>query len=382
MQNEIHIIAYGAGGKGMSGGDRLAIEFCKKYKDKAKIFVYTNEQGKEMYKNEGAEAEYNVINSSRFRFNFWVHYLAIILFSIASAFKIKLRNEGNVTVYAASDFWMDAIPPLILKLRHRNVNLISTMYLVAPNPIKSWDNKLQIPNIRDLMHSFSQSVVTPPIIKLADKIFVTNYSIAEHLKKLGCKSDKTVVTRIVISKEKIKKMPKIFDCTFMGRLHPQKGIKELVEIWRILLQKKPELKLAVIGDGPLRKYLISKIDEYGMGKNVKLFGYLNGEEKNKVLLSSKTFIHTEVYGIGCATPVDFMAFGIPGVCFDLPELYNFYGDGVILVKKNDLNEASEQIIKLLDDKSYYNTIKTKAVKVAQEFYSEIKTKELQKYFIK
>ena len=52
---------------------------------------------------------------------------------------------------------------------------------------------------------------------------------------------------------------KKYDAVFIGRFHPQKGVLELIDIWKRVVNKKPQAKLAMIGDGPLMKKVQLKI---------------------------------------------------------------------------------------------------------------------------
>ena len=59
---------------------------------------------------------------------------------------------------------------------------------------------------------------------------------------------------------------------YVGRLHQEKGLLDLLEAWRIVARKVPNARLWLVGDGPLRKRLVAEIDELGLGRSVVLAG--------------------------------------------------------------------------------------------------------------
>ena len=59
---------------------------------------------------------------------------------------------------------------------------------------------------------------------------------------------------------------------YVGRLHEEKGLLDLLESWRTIARKLPAARLWIVGDGPLRRRLVAGIEEFGLGKSVVLAG--------------------------------------------------------------------------------------------------------------
>ena len=53
-----------------------------------------------------------------------------------------------------------------------------------------------------------------------------------------------------INKTKIFSKIPSYDGVFLGRLNYSKGIMDLIEIWKRVIKKNSQLKLAIIGAGP------------------------------------------------------------------------------------------------------------------------------------
>ena len=83
---------------------------------------------------------------------------------------------------------------------------------------------------------------------------------------------------------------------FLGRLHPKKGITELLDAWSILLTNSDSgakcWRLVIAGwdDGHHLEHLIQKCSKLGLEKDVVFAGPLFGENKDVILRSADAFI--------------------------------------------------------------------------------------------
>lgn len=85
---------------------------------------------------------------------------------------------------------------------------------------------------------------------------------------------------------------KTFDLAFIGRLHHERGISELINILKLTSTEYPEIKIAIAGDGPSRQLIENKLSYLIKDGSLTLLGHLGGESiqdlysKSKVLISS------------------------------------------------------------------------------------------------
>lgn len=80
----------------------------------------------------------------------------------------------------------------------------------------------------------------------------------------------------------------IYDLIFIGRIESEKGIKLLLKLLVDFKRHNLNLKMAVVGDGNMKRWFINQINKIGLEKNIEFLGYL-GEIK-RVLLKSKILI--------------------------------------------------------------------------------------------
>ncbi len=183
-------------------------------------------------------------------------------------------------------------------------------------------------------------------------------------------------------KVKFKKLPKIYDAVFQGRFHPQKGVIELIDIWRYVVDQKSDARLIMIGDGPLMKKIELKIKKLKLEKNIILTGFLfDGEVKYKIFSQSKTVLHPSFYDSGGMAAAEAMAFGLPCIGFDLNSYKSYYPKGMIKVDVGNLKEFSNKVISLLNDRQIRSRVGTEGLdmikknwswdKRAEEIFNEI-----------
>ena len=64
-------------------------------------------------------------------------------------------------------------------------------------------------------------------------------------------------------------------CGTVARLHPQKGIRHLIDAFALLRADFPDLKLLVVGDGPERANLANQATALGVSQDVIFAGQKN-----------------------------------------------------------------------------------------------------------
>ena len=125
---------------------------------------------------------------------------------------------------------------------------------------------------------------------LIDKfIFPSEFTRDYYLKYLKIPKNKThhLPYFVDIKKGNLKKVKKEDYFLFVGRLSEEKGIIQLLEIFKTL----PEIDLIVIGDGPLRK----EVGQYIKYKNIKILGFLKRDQIYEYMRRSKTIIISSIW---------------------------------------------------------------------------------------
>lgn len=379
-----HFFALGAFGKGISGGDRIFIELARRWSKNYPVSIYLWTEGYQMCQGQNlnsSKIKYYVSTMEPWRrLGFAVNYFARTLEAIKIALQLKLENNPSTIVYSASDFPMDSLPGWILKLRYPKITWIGTYYLAAPNPCKGFDEqenvKLKIPKFGVLIFWLQQQPIYQILKSTADFIFLTS---EPDIKRFPKHKDRCFVIQGGVNLDQVKdyqkKYPggksgeKIYDAVFQGRFHPQKGVLELVDIWRQVVDQRPQAKLAMIGDGPLMADVKTKIKRLHLDKNIHLFGYVfDGSNKYQIFDQSKIVVHPAIYDSGGMAAAEAMAFGLPAISFDLNALKTYYPKGMLKVPLGNEKKFAQTVLKLLEDKKLYEKTKQEAEELINKYW--------------
>lgn len=140
-------------------------------------------------------------------------------------------------------------------------------------------------------------------IRFADSIRIVSRFQADEIIRISASSkNKLVRAPIPIDFSRVARVSKVFrfDIAFIGRLHYERGILELIEILRKLLAEKPGIRVVIVGDGPLREKIEADLRPWVNASNISILGYLSGEEIRDIYASTNLLLSTapkEGYGL-------------------------------------------------------------------------------------
>jgi glycosyltransferase involved in cell wall biosynthesis len=137
---------------------------------------------------------------------------------------------------------------------------------------------------------------------------------------------------------------------YAGRLHPAKGLVELVEAWRGVIERAPSARLWLVGEGSEADRLRSHIEARGLAGAVVLAGAF--DDVGDFLAAADLFVlpsHEE--GMSMAL-LEAMAAGLPIVASDIPGNRTLLEDGVHarLTPVGDVGSLTESIVEMLLDR--------------------------------
>lgn len=373
----IFIVANTAWGPLLSGGDSIFIECAKRWARmgyEVNIFVW--EDGLEMCRrNNLTSVKYSLWSAAQFKkFGFFMLYAARIIIGCLKGWKFNFK--GPCVVYSASDFWPDALPALIMKLKNKEARWVAGFYLFAPAPWQKDSPYKGAEFIKGLFYWLMQLPIYWIIKKYADDVFVTSEpDVRRFITKKKDRPKVTIIhggvdmapsTRYLESGKVIPSETRRYDACFVGRFHPQKGVLEIIDIWKLVCKDKPNARLAMIGRGSLENEMEHRIKKSKLEKNIDLLGFKDGEEKYEIFKQSRIVVHPATYDSGGMAAAGAMAWGLPGVSFDLASLKTYYPRGMIKVPKGDKQGFANEILNLLSDEKLYSNTASQARRLILE----------------
>lgn len=162
-----------------------------------------------------------------------------------------------------------------------------------------------------------------------------------------------------------------YDVIFLGRLAEEKNPHLFIEIVSEIAKLKPNLKVAIVGDGELREEIKQLIISKNISNNIDMLGFVNNPypilKKSKILC-----IPSKWEGFGLVS-VEALCLGKPVVASSVGGLVNIVDNkcGKLCNEKEDF---IKEINKLLSDSNYYNSKKEAALESAKKFDNMIQYK--------
>jgi glycosyltransferase involved in cell wall biosynthesis len=386
-------IMYIANGNGLSdkvGGSLIrTINMAKRLKEKGcEVYFLTTIGGYKACKRKGLTGvNYHILPASLWKkeeTNMFDRFLSYIISTLASIFVIFRLPKVDI-VYSDSDYFCDTIPAVLYKLRYKSKWIAITHHRISI--IKNDFKSFVITLISSEMQTFSYNLFK----KYADKILILKTGTGRMIKRLltskGISSSKFEYVLNGVDMRLIKSVPekqKIYDGCFLGGLRPNKGLYEIVPIWRNVCEIKKDAKLILIGhiDPIYLKELKKNISENKLEQNIKILGFVDSERKKiEYLKSSKVFIFPSLEeGFGIAA-LEAMACGLPVVAWNLPVYREVFPKGMVRVPIGDIKKFADEVLRLLNDPELYEKMRSEATEMASKYdWNEIAKKELE--FIK
>jgi glycosyltransferase involved in cell wall biosynthesis len=161
---------------------------------------------------------------------------------------------------------------------------------------------------------------------------------------------------------------------YIGRLSAEKGI----EAARPILEAIPDLRLALVGDGPHRE----RLQQHFAGTHTYFAGYLKGTELASAYASADVFFmpsRTETLGL---VVLEAMASGTPVVAAAEGGLLDIVVDGVTghLYPYGDKAASIAVVQKLLSDPVHHEQMRRSARADAEQWTWEAATRQLQSFY--
>jgi len=286
----------------------------------------------------------------------------LILFKKMPIFNFAVNN---------SPFLVDIMPILWLKIFGRCKHWIALIDNIIPAPAKRLGNRY----INTLVY-LEWRLAIFLAHHFATAVFTINPEVKKELMKLGIPGSKIHYSQCGLLLDKIICSPtnkKLYDACYLGRITENKGIFDLILVWKEIVRIKPLVKLAVIGSG--RDDVVAefkkRIVEANLESNIIYFGFVKSEKKYEILYSSKLFIFLSKVDAEEAWAISLMealACGLPALTYNLKIYNHIYGEGILQKSKiSDINSVVNKTLFLLNNEKERDILSKKGMSFARQF---------------
>ena len=201
----------------------------------------------------------------------------------------------------------------------------------------------------------------------ADKVIATNDSYRRMAIDRGGRQPRDVaVVRTGPDPDRLRRGPadprlrrgRPFLVAYLGVMGPQDGVDIVVRAAEIVVRKlgREDIAFTLIGTGDCFDELVGLRDELGLGGHVAFTGRAPDEMVADILSTAHLGLSPDpsnpLNDLSTMNKVmEYMAFGLPIVAFDLLETRVSAGSAAVYVTPNDVREYAEAIVQLIDDPS-------------------------------
>ena len=167
------------------------------------------------------------------------------------------------------------------------------------------------------------------------------------------------------------------DLIYIGRLSQEKGVYELLDVFKDIYKSDRNVKLHIVGDGSEANGMKNKTEEYGISQNVVFHGFQNKEYIYNLLPECSLYVmtsFTESFGI---VLLESMSCGIPCIAYDSAQgAHEIIEDGVngYLIKDRNHKHMVEKINTIISSEDELHRLSQGAYNTADTFSYE-NTKE-------
>ena len=143
---------------------------------------------------------------------------------------------------------------------------------------------------------------------------------------------------------------------YVGRIHPEKGILDMLEAFDLVNRERPEVRLALIGDGPLRSEAQRIVSRKPWAEKARFLGTIKHRDLPPFFRAATVFVSPSVHTarweeyVGM-TNIQAMASGVPVVSTRSGAIPEYVPESAgILAPENDPLTLAQAVMKLLSDR--------------------------------
>lgn len=247
--------------------------------------------------------------------------------------------------------------PFILKSLDSKAKWFTVMDNIVPKPHERPGNYIL------KMIPYMAFLTSNMLLKKTDGMFVVTNLLKDYYKKKGIRVIKTGTGNGLdiesFTTKKDSKTPR-FTALFGGRIHPAKGVFDLVAITKRVVAVNKKFTLGIMGDGEnyMKKRLIEEIKNNNLSKNIFLLGHKTTKERWDLYRNSDFFLFPS-YAEGCPQVV-LEAFAVNRlvIAYDLPEYRDAFRKYIktgqlVIFKKRDFSKIAKFIVRIKNKKFHF-----------------------------
>lgn len=152
-----------------------------------------------------------------------------------------------------------------------------------------------------------------------------------------------------------------------ARLTKQKNLPMLIDAFSSVLERHPEYKLIIYGEGELRQSLEQKIARMNLQSSISLPGF--AKDIHHIMQNAYIYVSSSDYEGISNSMLEALGIGLPCICTDCPvggaSMFIKNGKNGLLTQVGNTHELAEAIINLIENKNLAKSISSNSKKINQ-----------------
>jgi glycosyltransferase involved in cell wall biosynthesis len=252
----------------------------------------------------------------------------------------KLRRIGPEDVcFSPTDYWFDVVPMVCSRAKLK----VMVLQMKAPSlkqVIFRTRADVEATRIASLHYCLSQWLSLTLLRFCRQKrIIAVQPLLQNQLRQMGYRPEETPLIPNGFDLEMASQtgdVAKQYDVVWIGRLHRQKGIEDLLRALQVLAGAFPDFKALLIGN--LAAALAEPLARLGLTAHVHFAGYVTGVEKFRCLKSARVFLMPSRHEGLPIVVGEALACDLPVVAYELEMYRPFFGGLIFYVEPFKLDD--------------------------------------------
>ena len=188
-------------------------------------------------------------------------------------------------------------------------------------------------------------------------VFHLHPAMRPHLLKLGCTDDELTCVSYGLDVKQTEAVPdqqRIYDVVWIGRVHRQKGIDDLMATLAHLAKRMKDFRAIFIGN--LEESLRPEVQRLGLAQQVEFSGFVSEQEKIRLFKASRLFLMPSRHEGSPRVIGESIICRVPVVAYDIPNYRPLFGGYVRYVPPFDLaafqQAAESEVLKMRKGDNY------------------------------
>jgi len=169
---------------------------------------------------------------------------------------------------------------------------------------------------------------------------------------------------------------------FIGRVSPEKCIDVMMKAARRVFEKRNDVTLLIVGDGPGFEYLKKTSVDLGIVDNTVFTGGIPHTEllKSGIFEVSKFFVTASTSENQPMTIIEATMFGLPIIGVDSRGVPEMISDNGFVAKPGDDREIAQYMLKLLEDDELRDTMAAHSIEMGYKYDIRETTERMEKLY--